>query len=177
MIPKAIPTNWGTVRIGASCVLLAVLLTPRSSNTAPLAGQAAIDHAVTQEIFDRWKTEYSNWGRWGADDEKGTLNLITPKKRLQAARLVKDGFAVSLARDITAVPATAEGQRGAVQQKMLSGPPTRPTGSTDSLTIAPHGYEITHFDAFGHHLMAGKMYNGHAANQYLSMSVGFRGEL
>ena len=137
--------------------------------------QAAKDHVVTQEIFDRWKTEYSNWGRWGADDQLGTLNLITPAKRKQAAALVKDGVSVSLARDIVAVPAPPEGQpapRVAAQQKMLTGPPKRPSGSTDSLTIAAHGYEVTHFDAFGHHFHGGKMYNGYAAEQYLSMEKG-----
>ena len=30
----------------------------------------------------------SNWGRWGKDDELGTINLITPEKRAAAARLV-----------------------------------------------------------------------------------------
>src|SRR5262245_59979742 len=29
-----------------------------------------------------------NWGRWGADDEIGTLNYITPEKIAQASRLV-----------------------------------------------------------------------------------------
>ena len=27
----------------------------------------------------------SNWGRWGPEDELGTLNLITPEKRAQAS--------------------------------------------------------------------------------------------
>ena len=44
------------------------------------------NHQVTQAEFDRWKSELSNWGRWGKDDQKGTLNLITPAKRKQAAR-------------------------------------------------------------------------------------------
>ncbi len=43
----------------------------------------------------------SNWGRWGADDQKGCLNLITPEKRKQAASLVQDGVTVSCARPIT----------------------------------------------------------------------------
>src|SRR5574341_2579414 len=42
----------------------------------------------------------SNWGRWGAEDELGTLNLITPAKRLAAARLVRDGVPVTCARPI-----------------------------------------------------------------------------
>jgi hypothetical protein len=39
----------------------------------------------------------SNWGRWGANDDAGTINLITPEKRKEAAALVQSGRAVSLA--------------------------------------------------------------------------------
>src|SRR5438093_6837651 len=42
----------------------------------------------------------SNRGRWGADDQLGTLNLITPAKRVQAARLVQEGVPVTCARPI-----------------------------------------------------------------------------
>jgi kynurenine formamidase len=35
--------------------------------------------------------ELSNWGRWGDDDEIGTLNFVTPAKRVSAAALVKTG--------------------------------------------------------------------------------------
>ena len=35
--------------------------------------------------------ELNNWGRWGDDDEIGTLNFVTPQKRVQAATLVKTG--------------------------------------------------------------------------------------
>jgi hypothetical protein len=40
----------------------------------------------------------SNWGRWGTDDQLGTINLITPAKRKRAAALVQDGVPVSCAR-------------------------------------------------------------------------------
>ena len=40
--------------------------------------------------------ELSNWGRWGEDDEIGTLNFVTPAKRIQAASLVKKGEAIEL---------------------------------------------------------------------------------
>ena len=33
----------------------------------------------------------SNWGRWGADDEVGTMNFVTPQKRIEAASMVKTG--------------------------------------------------------------------------------------
>ena len=56
---------------------------------------------VTAAQYERWKTDLSNWGRWGKDDQIGTLNLITPEKRRQAAALVRDGVSVSLAADGT----------------------------------------------------------------------------
>jgi hypothetical protein len=31
--------------------------------------------------IDKMMTDLSNWGRWGKDDQRGTLNLITPAKR------------------------------------------------------------------------------------------------
>ena len=52
-----------------------------------------------QEVIGYIKT-LSNWGRWGPDDELGTINLITPAKRAAAARLVQDGVAVTGARPI-----------------------------------------------------------------------------
>src|SRR3989304_5238327 len=55
---------------------------------------------VTRAEYERWQTELSNWGRWGKDDEMGTLNLITPAKRKQAAALVKEGFPVSVASNL-----------------------------------------------------------------------------
>ena len=59
--------------------------------------QASGRAVVTQADYDRWKTELSNWGRWGPDDQMGALNLITPDKRKEAATLVVDGVTVSMA--------------------------------------------------------------------------------
>lgn len=39
----------------------------------------------------------SNWGRWGADDELGTANFITPESIVRAARLVRRGAVFSCA--------------------------------------------------------------------------------
>ena len=52
-------------------------------------------HIPTEEEVLSYMTSLSNWGRWGADDELGTLNLITPEKRAQAARLVQEGTSVT----------------------------------------------------------------------------------
>ena len=40
--------------------------------------------------------KYRNWGKWGPDDQLGTLNYITPEKRVAAAKLVKKGTLISL---------------------------------------------------------------------------------
>src|ERR1700730_11640034 len=60
---------------------------------------------VTRAEYERWQTDLSNWGRWGNNDELGTLNLITPAKRKQAASLVREGLGVSCARTIDYQPA------------------------------------------------------------------------
>jgi kynurenine formamidase len=39
----------------------------------------------------------NNWGRWGPDDELGTLNYVTPQKRVHASQLVHKGASFSLA--------------------------------------------------------------------------------
>jgi hypothetical protein len=51
---------------------------------------------VSEAQYEAWQTQLSNWGRWGTDDQLGTLNLITPAKRRAALALVKEGVPVSL---------------------------------------------------------------------------------
>ena len=46
---------------------------------AAAVSTAQPDHKMTKADVDRWMTELSNWGRWGKDDERGALNLITPE--------------------------------------------------------------------------------------------------
>src|SRR5215831_232334 len=56
--------------------------------------------SVTPADYIRWRSEFKNWGRWGAADERGTTNLITPEKIMSAAKLVKTGQVVSLAHAV-----------------------------------------------------------------------------
>ena len=46
----------------------------------------------------RWKKrpEGSNWGDFGADDQRGKMNLLTPAMRLAAMREVQEGIAFTL---------------------------------------------------------------------------------
>ncbi len=55
----------------------------------PLSGEG--------ELFKTIGARLSNWGRWGAHDELGTLNFITPGVRVEAARLIKTGRVFDLA--------------------------------------------------------------------------------
>src|SRR3954463_16351455 len=65
---------------------------------ASLAADAP-SRRMTKADIDRWMSELSNWNRWGKNDQIGSVNLITPAKRKQAAALVIEGVSVSLARD------------------------------------------------------------------------------
>jgi len=48
---------------------------------SPSFGIAQSSNTVTGVQVEEWMTELSNWGRWGKQDEKGALNLITAAKR------------------------------------------------------------------------------------------------
>ena len=103
-------------------------------------------------------TALSNWGRWGKDDQRGTLNLITPAKRKQAG-------SASAGRDL-GVPGARFFRR--------EGPDnTRPLEFTMTLTqpvameelrIFYHGLTYAHMDALCHARYKGKAYNGFDAS-------------
>ena len=78
---------------------IAILFSFVQLATAPAwaAGEPA---SMSKVEFDALMQKISNWGRWGDDDELGTLNLITPAKRKAAAALVQDGVTVSLALEL-----------------------------------------------------------------------------
>jgi kynurenine formamidase len=71
----------------------------------------------SRDRVEAYFKELNNWGRWGHDDQLGTVNLITPAKQAQAQRLIKKGRTVSLARDVirgrctctTHLPSSASG--------------------------------------------------------------------
>lgn len=118
---------------------------------------AQSDHHVTAEMVEDWMTELSNWGRWGADDQLGALNLITPQKRIAATRLVQTGLSVSLAHNY------------AVEISATSPPPFAHEVTTleqpgeyvmDRISFSYHGGLHSHLDSLCHVLHKGQMYNG-----------------
>ena len=122
--------------------------------------------------------ELSNWGRWGDDDQRGALNLITPARRMAAVGLVREGLTVSCALELPVAPAPDNPQP--VMHLMLAagdgrrGPEYRGlTGSMDYFAIAPHGTSTTHLDALCHVFVNGKMYNGYDQS-YVRSSGAYR---
>src|SRR5215469_12509171 len=75
---------------------------------------------LTQADIERWMTELSNWGRWGKEDQAGTVNLITPAKRRQAAALIKEGISVSMSLDADIPP------KGSPEAEAPPPPPAAP---------------------------------------------------
>lgn len=146
-----------------------VVLGLAAASGAAAQGPVPSRHPVSQADMDRWKTELSNWGRWGPDDQRGTLNLITPEKRRQAATLVREGFAVSLARDAATERDVDNGNP--YEHAMVS---VREAASSDRISVAFHGLAHTHLDALGHHFIDGRMYNGFERDRYVTMEGGAR---
>ena len=105
-----------------------------------------------------------NWGRWGVDDERGTLNFLTEAKRAAAGALVREGAVVSCARSLDVTP-SAENPNP-VQHLMIRAAdaidnPIGFGGMADFIGLAVHGAADTHVDALCHIFMGAKMYNGH----------------
>ena len=123
------------------------------------ASSRATHHNLTKADVDRMMEELSNWGRWGKEDQLGAINLITPAKRLRAARLVQEGVSVSLARLVE--KEEAADNPFPFGHKMLStGLSNTAQFALDTYTISYHGHAHTHIDSLGHMFYRGKMYNG-----------------
>jgi kynurenine formamidase len=99
----------------------------------------------------------SNWGRWGPEDELGTLNLVTPAVTASAAGTVRSGRTVSCARPLD-TRAASDNPRPATH--LMLGTHAEGMGS-DSLSVAPHGFATTHVDALCHVFHEGRLYNGY----------------
>jgi|CZKZ01.1.fsa_nt_gi kynurenine formamidase len=119
--------------------------------------------ALTKADIDRMRKELSNWGRWGAEDQLGAVNLITQGKRIEAARLVKEGIAISLAHNESTEPAPDNDHP--LDHKMLTtGATPGEIFSLDQYTEAFHGLGMTHLDAVAHMMDGDQLYNGFSRN-------------
>lgn len=122
------------------------------------------------EEFTELARAVRNWGRWGPDDERGTLNLITPEVLRRGVAAVRDGRAIPLW-----VPLSEDGpQAGLVpgrenpRRRMitinqpLTGDQEGFCSSDDEITMATQA--ATHWDALAHVSYGGRIYNGYPAD-------------
>lgn len=132
-------------------------------------------HTPTEDEIRTWFQKYSNWGRWGRDDRLGTLNLITPAKRRQAALSAQTGECVSCAWDTamnsSPVPTPPPPQRFMYRTGLgylTNDEPASPAGprsadgsmgtASEFMSMVFHGRAITHLDALSHVFWQGRMY-------------------
>ncbi|MER6840553.1 cyclase family protein [Streptomyces platensis] len=123
---------------------------------------------LPQEFHDIAK-RVNNWGRWGADDEIGTLNLITPQAVREAAASIRGGRRIPLA-----LPLRQDGvQTGVIPGRVnplhtmtainqeIFGPGTVAT-SDDAVTMGLQA--ATHWDGLAHVSHSGRLYNNRPAD-------------
>jgi kynurenine formamidase len=114
--------------------------------------------APTPEEYHAYKQRFSNWGRWGADDQLGTLNHITPERRAAAAQLVRSGIAVSLANPLATAPVLGAGRNAEPAEHRMN---LGQGGCSDYIGVSYHGFANTHVDALCHiYTEDGKLYGG-----------------
>src|SRR5262245_58002994 len=125
------------------------------------------------DIVRQTVEKYRNWGRWGPDDELGTLNFVTPEVIRRSAQMVRRGVTFSLAIPFDATgPQINQPRRfNPIHRMILTGPDftsgavTRPggVGFADDMVIMPLQC-ATQWDALAHCFLDGEMYNGRSAN-------------
>ncbi|MFD4369478.1 cyclase family protein [Rhodococcus sp. NPDC058521] len=140
------------------------------------------DLALLEDYIQRC----SNWGRWGAEDHLGTVNLITPEKVREAARLVRTGKTISLTMpydeggpqtgnlgrhnphlyQLASGPGYLTGEQQSVETPTMtkwresSGQPAN--ALYDDVLVMPT-QSGTQWDALCHIFWRGQMYNGYSA--------------
>jgi kynurenine formamidase len=147
-------------------------------------------------------TELSNWGKWGKDDQAGTVNLITNAKRKAAAALVREGVSVSMSLDADlpkegptsppppgpaggaargGAPQGARGAGGGGIERATWTLASRPPGPeprdvaayvVDTISVSYHGNNTTHLDAPSHLYYKGQIYNGYPQTSYTDRGAG-----
>ena len=107
----------------------------------------------------------TNWGRWGADDQFGTLNFITGAARARGVAAATAGRVVSLAFPVTPAPlagpvpfGVSPAPAAVLQVLSYNGSPAR--AITDVLLLNTHHVAMTHIDALVHLPAGDQVYPG-----------------
>jgi kynurenine formamidase len=144
------------ISVAFTLVLIAIASGFTSASAKATARQASAGSRspVNADEFDQLFQQVKNWGRWGADDQLGSVNLITAAKRKDALKLARTGQTVSLVHN----PLTekADDNTSPFEHTM------NPGFTTDTYRVSYHGYSHSHMDALCHILYKDQTYNGYA---------------
>lgn len=139
---------------------------------------------TTEAIIIEAAEKYRNWGKWGEQDQLGTLNYISAEKIIEACKLTGQGKVFSLA-----IPLDNRGpQRGRANRfnpvhSMLEDggdwsagrrPFANGIGGADDLVMMPL-HCATHWDALSHIFDHGHMWNGYPASEVTSRGAARNG--
>jgi kynurenine formamidase len=118
----------------------------------------------------------NNWGRWGSDDERGAVNLVTPEKVMAACRRPQTGVVYQLGIDLKR-DAPVGGNRIAPLHFMTQdGGDFAALGrhdwgtADDYMVLATQG--TTHVDGLAHVWSGGQLYNGYPYTEVRSSGAG-----
>ena len=130
---------------------------------------------MSEATLRKLALEVRNWGRWGAQDEIGTLNYITPDKIAAAARLVTAGTVFALG-----IPLQRQGPQSGTRARfnpihtMFRDGGDQPRDAAGVVEMQGYGGSddwivmplqcVTQWDSLAHVFDSGKMYNGYDAN-------------
>ena len=118
--------------------------------------------------FEEILRSVSSWGRWGAEDERGTLNYIIPQHIRDAATLVRSGQSLTLPLPLNMVAGLDNLRLSVHHLVKMYDLPLSPRGEPhfvgDYLGTEIHGDSRTHFDALCHVAYKGQIYNGRSTS-------------
>jgi Putative cyclase len=134
---------------------------------------------VDNDEFDELFRVCSNWGRWGAEDQRGALNFITGEKTQRACSLVLSGTTVSCAHVLDTFAAQDNPKPAEHRMTRLPWPERTSWGNTefasDSLSVHCHGDAHSHVDALCHVGYRGKLHNGWPSRTVTEQGAQFGG--
>ncbi len=112
----------------------------------------------------------SNWGRWGADDQIGTLNNVTPNDIVEAGRLIRKGrvFALGLSLKEPIQSGLFGGRWNPIHTMLATGTDAKSGNQDDPAPYLRYADDAinmpcqasTQWDALCHIILDDKMYNG-----------------
>lgn len=129
---------------------------------------------MSEETLRQLALQVRNWGKWGPDDEIGTLNYITPEVIAQACRLATTGkvFALGIPLQRNGPQSGTRARFNPIHSMFRDGgdQPKNPAevietqgyGGSDDWIVMPLQC-VTQWDSLAHVFDSGKMYNGYDA--------------